>query len=241
MIDVFGNLTICVAALAALIGLIDVATEIEAKWFWILLAIGIGLWFIAESLWAILEVLVGIELPYPSIADFFWLIGFPFIIIAFVKGRGQFFSLSHQLVACVIVSAALVFLILAYILLPIIKSDLDLTEKMLDTAYPLLDSVIFIFALYFFFITYRQLNLDAAKPWLLLSFAFILFIGSDTAFSYFTFQGIYEEWPYYLIDIPYMFAYFFIFLACRAKKQVIYKFSKVIKKQESALRKKGLI
>ena len=48
------------------------------------LAIGISFWFIAEMIWTYYQVGLGIESPFPSVADLFWLIGYlPFIYYMF--------------------------------------------------------------------------------------------------------------------------------------------------------------
>ena len=42
------------------------------------LAIGLGLWFIAEIIWTYFELGLQINTPFPSIADLFWLVGYGF-------------------------------------------------------------------------------------------------------------------------------------------------------------------
>src|SRR5688572_20576685 len=49
---------------------------------WLGLAIGWGMWAIAELWWAIAAA-IGHEVPYPSWADFFWLLGYIPIYFAF--------------------------------------------------------------------------------------------------------------------------------------------------------------
>ncbi len=50
----------------------------EGKYY-LSLVIAMTLWSGAESIWAYSSIVLGIEMPYPSIADFFWLFGFVFL------------------------------------------------------------------------------------------------------------------------------------------------------------------
>ena len=50
----------------------------EGKYYLYLVA-GLALWACAHSIWAYYELGLGIETPYPSIADFFWLSGYIFL------------------------------------------------------------------------------------------------------------------------------------------------------------------
>ena len=47
--------------------------------YYLSLVAGTALWACAHSIWAYYELGLGIETPYPSIADFFWLAGYPFL------------------------------------------------------------------------------------------------------------------------------------------------------------------
>ena len=44
------------------------------------LTIGLILWLIAEFTWTYYQLLVGIANPFPSVADIFWLAGYPFFL-----------------------------------------------------------------------------------------------------------------------------------------------------------------
>ena len=50
----------------------------EGKYY-LFLVVGITLWALAHTIWAYFELVLGIATPYPSIADFFWLLGYPFL------------------------------------------------------------------------------------------------------------------------------------------------------------------
>ena len=50
----------------------------EGKYY-LSLVIAMALWACAESIWTYFELALGIDTPYPSIADFFWLLGYAFL------------------------------------------------------------------------------------------------------------------------------------------------------------------
>src|SRR5574341_1638519 len=52
--------------------------------FWGLMTLGIAFWAIAECIWLYLS-LVSSEVPYPSAADFFWVLGYIPVTIAFIR------------------------------------------------------------------------------------------------------------------------------------------------------------
>jgi hypothetical protein len=49
------------------------------------LAIGLGLWFSAELIYTFYQVICGISVPYPTIADFIWIAGYFFLGVYFYK------------------------------------------------------------------------------------------------------------------------------------------------------------
>jgi uncharacterized membrane protein len=47
--------------------------------YYLSLCIGMVLWLIAESIWGYSQIILQIPMPYPSIADCFWLLGYAFL------------------------------------------------------------------------------------------------------------------------------------------------------------------
>jgi diguanylate cyclase (GGDEF)-like protein len=69
------------AALAACLFAGLKAPSIRSRWFWLLLALGHGCALFGEAAWAHYEIL-GLEVPYPSIADVGWVLYYPFVFVA---------------------------------------------------------------------------------------------------------------------------------------------------------------
>jgi len=42
---------------------------------WLCFTLGMGFWFLGELIWAVYALFLGVEIPYPSIADVLWLVG----------------------------------------------------------------------------------------------------------------------------------------------------------------------
>ena len=47
--------------------------------YYLSLVIAMGLWSSAQSIWAYFQIILQIEIPFPSIADFIWLLGYAFL------------------------------------------------------------------------------------------------------------------------------------------------------------------
>ncbi len=84
VINLNNNLTNLLAVgvvLLAFILLRGSAVGVQNRLLWLGLTIGWTLWTIAEFWWAI-AAMIGQEVPYPSWADFFWLVGYVPMYIA---------------------------------------------------------------------------------------------------------------------------------------------------------------
>ena len=103
---------------------------------------GFLLWAVAEGIWAVLAIVEG-EIPYPSIADYFFIVGYIPFYVALIKRyrsfhiRPTFRQRIYIFAAVSIVSAVTII----FILLPIIRSfDVqDLFVSFLNLFYPLGD------------------------------------------------------------------------------------------------------
>jgi len=154
-----------------------------------LVGLGVGLWFIAESIWMYYELVAGIETPFPSIADVFWLAGYvPFFY--FLYGMlTNFLGMSRSMyLPLVIVSAIGIALLVDS--LSSIYQEADLTTLdgtmtfIVSSAYPVADIFLIIPATAVF-IQLRKGKLTST-PWAYLVVAPILFIIADIGFAHFT-------------------------------------------------------
>jgi hypothetical protein len=177
---------------------------------WLYLICGIFLWFLGETSWGVYTLLFGVELPYPSVADIFWIggyiplfIGFFMYVIIFRR------ALTWKMIAkSLVISATITILVIVTVLLPILTCGEDLVTLILDFAYPLLDVMLFSISLVGLTIFWGG---RLKTPWLLITAAMLTNICADAAFSYATAQGIY--YPGHLLDAFYNVAYLLIYAA----------------------------
>ena len=113
---------------------------------WILFALFVISWFTAEMVWYVYELILEVD-PYPSIADFFWLIGYPFyfgFLIYYLKPFKKAISKKMIVLSSV---CSIAFLIFAFYMS--YDTDLEPTgiENILALSYPLLDAIVFVPAL----------------------------------------------------------------------------------------------
>jgi hypothetical protein len=108
---------------------------------WICFTIGMALWFLGELSWAVYTFFLNVEIPYPSIADIFWLSGYvPLLIALFVYSRIFVSVLSNRKKA--LIAALIIFLgvlVSVALIVPIMGIEENLLTFTIDLAYPLLD------------------------------------------------------------------------------------------------------
>lgn len=155
-------------------------------YFWS--SIGLTLWFAAEVIWVYNRQIVGNDLPYPSVADAAWIIGYGFFALhlyRIMRNLGKTYPIEKSLV--VLVSFA-VSLSLAYILnLTFGVADIlgfrdDALSPIVSLSYPLLDGILLVPSIVILW-SLRKGD-PTAFNWLLLSLAFILLTIGDVGFGY---------------------------------------------------------
>ncbi len=167
--------------------------------FYASLALALGLWFVAESVWAYYELGLGIETPFPSLADGFWLAGyipFSYFLIGILK---NFLGISRSMILPVIFASSLGFVLLGNILLQLYHtSDLSGQDGMLSfvvgSAYPLADMVLLVPAAAAF-IQLRKGRLTFT-PWAFIVLAIFVFIVADIGFTYSTLSDELADWAW---------------------------------------------
>jgi hypothetical protein len=165
--------------------------EKHSRFLWAGLLLGWGLWALAETIWAIYSIL-GQEVPYPSLADFFWVIGYIPIgigLITRIRTIPTKPSRSQTMLILGISGFAILITILFYFI-PLIQSfdPQQLIQSILTLVYPLADLFVIIIVLRLLF-TYEAG--DYGFGWRLLTLGFIFMAVSDFLFTYTSWKGIY--------------------------------------------------
>ncbi len=165
----------------------------QAKIVWGWLTIGMGLWAIAEGIWAYYELLAGIEVPYPSTADFFWLVGYVPIILAILAQYRIYQTSPTARQKFIIGGMTLVFSLVigVVVLLPILLGfdPQRSLESIINLAYPLLDSILLILIVVIVFALEQG---RFGLTWRLIGLGLVATAVADLMFSYASWNEIYD-------------------------------------------------
>ncbi|MCX8178733.1 MAG: hypothetical protein N3D75_02820 [Candidatus Aenigmarchaeota archaeon] len=156
-------------------------------------------WFLAETAWFLYE-LNGIMSPKISLADFFWLLGYPFFII----GIFNLFKISKSKITTTkIVFSSIITLfvtIFTLILIEFSSKSITLVEEILILSYVFLDSSLLLKT---FIVVSNISKSEFFKSWSIILLSFSLILIADII--YYNIIEIYEtgEW----IDLLWILSY----------------------------------
>lgn len=139
------------------------------------LAVGLIMWFIAESIWGYFEVVLGEESPFPSIADAFWLGaygGLLYYVFSLYKFFGKGLN-KYAVVGVVGAVALLAFGYLQFLVSVSIPPEGDengdfVLPLVISVMYPVLDFILLIPAILIVFNSGR--GYLTSIPWIFVSF-----------------------------------------------------------------------
>lgn len=200
----------------------------HTRTFWLMFFIGIGLFFIAESIYAILEIAFRMDMNtnFPSIADFFWCGAYiPMFIglLMMLQGyRNSGFPMGETKMRIFLSVAILAvsFVVFMFILVPIIKDEETTSvAKFFYLFYPVADILIVIPVILLVYITSLFGRGAVSKPWKFLALGFIGFAVADLLYSYLSWRDLYGNGN--LIDLAWNFGYLAIGIAGLKQKELM--------------------
>lgn len=160
---------------------------------------GMVLWFMGETTWAIYSLVLAVPVRYPSLVNMFWLVGVagilwlvgyaPMLVALLLQlwpfreafSRGRFAVMLALIVA-------LMALVLAILVPPLMKREEGIATSLVSLAYPLLDVLVLGVAL-FSFVFFMKGTLW--RPILFVMAGIILAISADILFSLAFLEGTY--------------------------------------------------
>jgi hypothetical protein len=155
-------------------------------YFWC--SIGLSFWFAAEVIWVYNRQIVGIDLPYPSIADGAWITGYGFFALHLYRIMRNIARTNPIEKSLVVLVSVAVSLSLGYVLnLTFGVADIlgfreDVLSPIVSLSYPVLDGILIVPSMVILW------SLRKGDPfsfhWLLLSVSFILLAMGDIGFGY---------------------------------------------------------
>lgn len=194
----------------------------EKNTIWLLIAGGMALWLLGEATWLIYETGLGIETPYPSIADLFWLAGYIPLTTAFVLMVKTFSRLTMKRAAAYtllgLALGCLVWLTTGEAMLGAEST----AELVTNLAYPLADT-------FLLSIGVSILAMFAYAPlvsaWRWIAGGLLLMGISDVAFTWVVAHGLYYTAAGTLltglgVDMVYQMAYFLLAIGFLKNKSV---------------------
>lgn len=159
---------------------------------WTGFTLGMIFWFLGELGWTIYTLLLNVEIPYPSIADVVWLIGYvPLFIALYLYIQTFQIALSKKMFTTATIAVCIVSFVFLLFLVPPIFADTaekDMITLTVDLAYPALDIVLFSLSILGLLIFAKG---KIAQAWLLINGAILMNVIGDLLFSYTTLQGTY--------------------------------------------------
>jgi PAS domain S-box-containing protein len=176
-----------VAVAAVLTAIAAVLLGGERRRFWVLLALANGCWLLGELTWSVLELGFGREVPFPSIADVFYLGMYPFAIAAVVYGlRGwRRVPIWRAVADASIMVAALGFVWYTLLFEPQLAEGASLAT-VTGIAYPLLD-----LAILMLLVTVAAAHRGAPRSITLVAYGFAVAAATDAGYWYLTSEHAY--------------------------------------------------
>lgn len=162
----------------------------------IFITLGTFFWFLGEFTWGIYEIVLGIEAPVASIADAFWIIGYPLFLLGFYYVlKLALTSLYKKRLIVLAIIIALVASFMTYLSMPTLTDiEMSFAEKASTAGYVIGDMLILVALMVV--ITYL-IGSKFAKSWSIIFLAMLMVTIADI--YYMNFLEIYETGN--LIDI----------------------------------------
>jgi hypothetical protein len=183
----------------ALAGLLRNGVSVKNRFsiVWLGYSLGMLLWFLGESTWAVYALLYSNPTPFPSLADAFWLAGYVPLIWAVLIQSWPFreFLRSRRMLTVIAVVLCVAGLLLSALIPATYASNIgqDLVSVVVGLAYPLLDVCLLVVALPILFLYGRG---TFWRPFLFVTIGLILTFIGDILFTWTSLNGTYYDGSY---------------------------------------------
>jgi hypothetical protein len=159
---------------------------------WLCFAIGIFFWFLGELTWAIYSLILEIAIPYPSVADAFWLTGYTLLLLALTA---YLYLVKPAISKTILAAASTIVLILGilstyFLIAPALMQETNLITKTIDVAYPTLDFIMLTLTITGLIVLAKS---RVTKSWILFNTGILMTAIGDSLFSYATAHNTYYE------------------------------------------------
>lgn len=185
---------------------------------WLFLTLGMVCWFLGEAIWMVYALVLKVVVPYPSVADVVWLMGYvPLTLAILMYVRTFRFVVSKAILTAaagtVLMGSLVIFVSLASPMLASAAQQ-ETTTLAVDIAYPALDIIMFSLSIIGLLIFAKG---KIASAWLLINGAVLMNVIGDILFSYATLQGAYYSGHY--LELFFCWGYILFALAFYAHQK----------------------
>lgn len=159
---------------------------------WSGMALGFFLWGLADLIWAYYSIVLNDLVPYPSIADLVWIIGYLPLYIALITllRRLRIAPTLRQRASIIALNLIGVVMTVIYVLVPIVRDfeSARLAEGVVSAAYPLADiGLLMLTTLILVLLSNSRYSL----PWRLIAAGIFVMTFSDLLYSYASWEELY--------------------------------------------------
>jgi hypothetical protein len=166
---------------------------------WALVGLGALSYAVGDTIWTIIEVGQGREVPYPGPSDIFYLLEYPLFALGLIVAALAFKNIvSFRLPTVVAWGVAVGLSVVVYfgLLKPTVfgLEDVSLPERIFSTLYPIGDAAIMIGAAVFMLGVVLQLGRGKLSwPWLAVALGTVIIAASDVSYSWLTAYDLYKS------------------------------------------------
>jgi signal transduction histidine kinase/DNA-binding response OmpR family regulator len=180
--------------------------------FFVLLGLALACWSSGEVIWGFYEVVLNVEVPFPSIADIGYLSAIPFAVAAMAvyptAERSRATTRIRSVLDALIIATSVLFVSWAFVLAPALQQGgATAFETVVSLAYPVGDVVIASVAI----MAIHRGRVLGRLPLLLVAVGMLANAVSDSVYAYLTQVGKYSSGD--IIDLGWFTAYLLIALA----------------------------
>lgn len=190
----------------------------EANRIWLVLGLGLGFDIVGQLTWMAYNQ-IGVEVPYPSLADLFWMFYYFFVFIA-LSNKNLLLGIMPQKgqIAAGVAFGTIFFLMIGnFILVPTLEyaESAPLVETLLNFLYPIWDFLLLVAVSFLVIILWKG---KLSLPWIILAAGFFLLATADVLFIYADLNELYYAEGYDInlitrsVDVVYALSSFLIAL-----------------------------
>lgn len=158
-------------------------------------------WCIAETTWTVYELVFNVN-PFPSLADVFYLGGYPLLFCFMLYYLKPVRNVASRRIILGAILASVVMMIPSVYMAYDFDPKVSLLENILATSYPVADAIILIPSLIGIVLFFKG---EVSFTWSLVCLAIILLSIGDTGFQFATFTNTY--YTGHPVDIVFLWSY----------------------------------